>query len=131
MAWTVEEARYTLDQLIHRGRIRRTAVTKILAERKKEIENLRHRLADLESLGGAPGRGPKKAASRKRPGGRRKPRISARVRSQRRLQGKYMGYVRQLSGDQKRQVRKVKNEKGWRNAIRVAAGLAKAGGQKR
>ena len=130
MTWTAEEARYTLDQLIERRKIRHTAVTKILAERKKEIENLRRRLAELESLGGTGEKGRKKVIGRKRPARRRKARVSPRVRSLRRLQGKYMGYVRQLTAVQKEEVRKVRQEKGWREAIRVAAGLVKAGAKK-
>jgi hypothetical protein len=45
------------------------------------------------------------------------------IRSQRRLRGRCMAYVRRLSAAQKNQVRK---EKGWQAAIRMAAGMAKA-----
>ncbi len=36
-----------------------------------------------------------------------------------------MGYVRRLTAAQKADVRKVREEKGWRAAIRMATGLAK------
>ncbi len=134
MNWTAEEARYALDHLVLRRKIRPADVDKALRDRKKEIQRIRERLAELESLAGALGTGRRAATKRrrtKRPPMRRKLRLSARVRSQLRLQGKYMGYVRRLTAAQKSQVRKVKEEKGWREAIKMASALAKAGAQKR
>ena len=61
---------------------------------------------------------------------RRKPRIGARkplfakARASLKLQGRYMGYMRQLKPRQKAQVRKVKETKGVRAAIQKARDLA-------
>ncbi len=62
---------------------------------------------------------------------RRKPRVgsrrplSAKARASLKLQGRYMGYMRQLKPRQKVQVRKIKETKGVRAAITRARKLAK------
>jgi hypothetical protein len=83
-------------------------------------------LAELESLGGA-GRPRRTTSVKRRKAKRSKRKLSAQARSRLRLQGKYMGYVRRLTAAQKAQVRKVRQEKGWRPAIRMATKLAKRG----
>ena len=61
---------------------------------------------------------------------RRKPRartrrpLSAKARASLKLQGRYMGYMRQLKPRQKAQVRKIKETKGVRAAIVMARKLA-------
>ena len=57
---------------------------------------------------------------------RRRTRLSAKARASLVLQGRYMGYMRQLKPRQKGQVRKVKEAKGVRMAIARAKGLARA-----
>ncbi len=86
------------------------------------IRELRQRLAALKSARGT-GRVRRTASVKRRRAKRSRRKLSARARSQLRLQGKYMGYVRQLSAAQKSRVRRVRQEKGWRAAIRIAAGL--------
>ncbi len=60
---------------------------------------------------------------------RRKPRVasrrslSAKARASLKLQGRYMGYMRQLKPRQKAQVRKIKEAKGVRAAIHSAERL--------
>ena len=56
--------------------------------------------------------------------GRTRPRVSAKARASLVLQGRYMGYVRQLKPRQKAQVRKIKEAKGVRAAIAKARRLA-------
>ena len=55
---------------------------------------------------------------------RHRPRLSAKARASLVLQGRYMGYMRQLKPRQKAQVRKVKEAKGVRVAITRARELA-------
>ena len=61
---------------------------------------------------------------------RRKPRVasrkplSAKARASLKLQGRYMGYMRQLKPRQKAQVRRIKETKGVRAAIERARKLA-------
>jgi len=52
--------------------------------------------------------------------GRARPRLSAKSRAALVLQGRYMGYMRQLNLKQKMQVRKTKETKGVRVAIHKA-----------
>jgi hypothetical protein len=58
-------------------------------------------------------------------GPRRKLTITPKRRSQLKLQGQYMGYMRQLSPAQKKRVRAVKERSGHRAAIAVARSLRK------
>jgi hypothetical protein len=54
---------------------------------------------------------------------RRRPRLSAKARASLVLQGRYMGFMRQLKPRQKAQVRKIKEAKGVRAAIAKARSL--------
>jgi hypothetical protein len=56
--------------------------------------------------------------------GRSSPRLSAKARASLVLQGRYMGYMRQLKPRQKAQVRRIKEAKGVRAAIQMASKLA-------
>ncbi len=62
------------------------------------------------------------------PGGerKRKVRLSAKAHASMVLQGRYMGYMRQLKPRQKAQVRKIREVKGMRVAIAKAMVLARA-----
>jgi len=53
-------------------------------------------------------------------------RLSGKTRASLVLQGRYMGYMRQLKPGQKAQVRKIKEAKGVRAAIASARALANA-----
>jgi hypothetical protein len=53
------------------------------------------------------------------------PRLSAKARASLVLQGRYMGYMRQLKPRQKAQVRKIKEVKGVRAAITKAMSMAR------
>ncbi len=55
-----------------------------------------------------------------------KRRVSAKTRAARILQGRYMGYMRQLKPRQKAQVRKIRESKGVRAAIARARKMAHA-----
>lgn len=55
---------------------------------------------------------------------RRRPRLSAKARASLVLQGRYMGYMRQLKPRHKAQVRKIREAKGMKMAITRARELA-------
>jgi hypothetical protein len=55
--------------------------------------------------------------------GRSRSRLSRKARASLALQGRYMGYVRQLNPRQKAQVRKIRESKGMRAAIAKARRL--------
>ena len=56
---------------------------------------------------------------------RRRVHLTPARRAQLKLQGAYMGFMRQLGPRQKAQVKAVKEKKGYIAAIRMARGLAK------
>src|SRR5688500_6282400 len=122
---TPSESHYVLQALMSQGRIRLNQVRAVLNGRAKEIAALRRRLADLERMdgGGSPrsarGRGPARQARV-----RRRVALSPKVRALRRLQGKYMGYVRRLKPAEKARVRAVREKQGMQAAIRLASSLS-------
>jgi hypothetical protein len=116
---TPEQSRYVLETLLARRRIRAADVRKALRDRDREIRELQARLASLQSLALARGQ-----TRRGRPAARRSA-LSGRVRALRRLQGRYMGFVRRLRPAEKARVRRVRETKGIGPAIRLASTLAK------
>jgi hypothetical protein len=127
MKSTPAESRYVLQSLLSQlsqGRIRKNQVQAVLS-RAKEIADLRERLANLEGMGGGGSRrGGRRAGAPSRPKRKRRVAISPKVRALRRLQGKYMGYVRRLKPAEKARVRAVREKEGMQAAIRLAASLA-------
>jgi len=125
MRMTPAESHYVLQSLISRGKIRQNQVQSVLNGRSKEIAELRERLAHLEGIrGGGPRRGGRRASASPRATQRRRVAISPKVRALRRLQGKYMGYVRRLKPAEKARVRAVRENQGMQAAIRLAASLS-------
>lgn len=123
MRMTPAESQYVLQTLLSQGKIRQNQVNAVLGGRAKEIANLRERLAALEGIQGASRRtGRRKASAAARPA--RRITISPKVRALRRLQGKYMGYVRRLKAAEKARVREVREKQGMQAAIRLASSLA-------
>ena len=123
MRMTPAESHYVLQTLLAQRKVRQNQVTAVLGGRTKEIADLRERLAALEGIKGASrGKGRRKAAAR--PARRRNVTISPKVRALRRLQGKYMGYVRRLKPAEKARVREVREKQGMQASIRLASSLA-------
>lgn len=119
---TPAESHYVLQTLLSQGKIRQNQVTAVLGGRAKEIASLRERLAALEGIqGGSRVKVRRRTAARR---ARRTVTISPKVRALRRLQGKYMGYVRRLKPADKARVREVREKQGMQAAIRMASSLA-------
>src|SRR5881397_558416 len=72
----------------------------------------------LKSMASANGGGPV-------PGRRRRPRLSAKQRAALKLQGRYMGFIRQLRPKQKAEVRKIRESRGIHAAVQKAEQLAR------
>lgn len=119
---TPAESHYVLQTLIAQRKVRQSQIAAVLGGRTKEIASLRERLADLEGIEGGTRRTGRRQAVR--PRGRRNVTISPKVRALRRLQGKYMGYVRRLKPAEKARVREVREKQGMQAAIRLASSLA-------
>jgi hypothetical protein len=131
---TPDQAHYVLTTLVAQRKLRQTQIDQALRNRDSEIRSLRERLASLEGMSGGAssssrrrgGRGRGAAsgssASATRPVRRRK--MSPKVRALRRLQGKYMGFVRGLKPAEKARVRAVREKQGLGAAIQLASSLA-------
>ena len=122
MKLTPDESHYVLQTLISQRKIRQSQIAAVLGGRTKEIASLRERLATLEGIQGASRRTERRSEAR--PARRRNVTISPKVRALRRLQGKYMGYVRRLKPAEKARVREVREKQGMQAAIRLASSLA-------
>lgn len=119
MKMSAEQAQYVLDTLVAQGRVRWTQVEKVLKGRLEEIRKLRERLTSLEKLVRQAAARPRRRRTRKV--ARR--RMSRKTRALRRLQGKYMGHVRNLKVAEKARVKAVRKKQGIGAAIKLAASL--------
>ena len=126
MQMTPAESQYVLRRLLAQGRIREVQVRAVLNGRSREIAELREQLATLEGMDGSNRRGARRASAGGPVARRRHVAISPKVRALRRLQGKYMGYVRRLKPAEKARVRAVREKQGMQAAIRLAASLSKS-----
>lgn len=123
MRMTPAESHYVLQTLLAQRKVRESQVAAVLGGRTKEIADLRERLATLEGIqSGSRRRGRPPATARA--ARRRNVTISPKVRALRRLQGKYMGYVRRLKPAEKARVREVREKQGIQAAIRLASSLS-------
>lgn len=124
------QSHYVLQALLAQRTVGARHIKQILRGRQKEIAALRERLATLEELGGrsvaGTGRRTTKATRGVAAKAPVKHRLSPRVRSLRRQQGRYMGLVRRLPEAQKASVRTVREKKGLPAAIRVALSLGRS-----
>jgi len=106
-------------------------IFKTVDDLKKGINELQSQLAGLQRAFGRAarrevGRGSRKTKSVVRKAvSRARKASSARVKGMRKLQGKYMGMVRNLNQVQKAQVKKIKQSKGYKAAFDLAARLKK------
>lgn len=123
MNLTPEQSQYVLATLVRQGKVRNSQIESALKGRAQEIRDLRERLASLEAMSdsGRGARGARRAPARRRPTRRR---MSPRVRALRKLQGKYMGYVRRLKPADKARVRAIREKQGMEAAIRLASSIA-------
>jgi hypothetical protein len=120
MKISAEQAQYVLDTLLKQGRVRWKQIQKVLRGRLEEIRSLRERLTSLEKL--VARAAPARRGRRVRKVVRRK-KMSSKTRALRRLQGKYMGHVRNLKAAEKARVKAVREKQGIGPAIKLAASL--------
>ena len=102
-------------------RLRRSISSELLTLRQtlkafdRSLRRFAPMLSAAVSMNGAP-----------KENGRSRPRLSSKARASLVLQGRYMGFMRQLKPTQKAQVRKIRVAKGVRAAIGRAMQLAKS-----
>jgi hypothetical protein len=127
MKFSPSQAHYALNVLMSQGKLKVAHIRKALKNREQEIRSLRERLAALEQF--SPGssarasRRPGRPARTARKTRVRRIKMSPRVRALRKLQGKYMGYVRRLKPAEKARVRAMREKQGMEAAIRLARSL--------
>jgi hypothetical protein len=114
---SAKQAKEVLETLVAQGRLRWAQIEKVLRG-QKEIERLKARLASLEKYVSGTMRSGRRRGVRR--AGRK---LSPKTRALRRLQGKYMGYVRNLKPAEKARVKAVREKQGMQAAIRLAASL--------
>jgi len=98
---------------------------------RRSLRSIERAFADIESTLKSLAKRVKHAersAGRRRGGGAAGPRravtLTPKRRAQLKLQGAYMGYMRQLKPAQKARVKSVKERRGFEAAIRLAKSLA-------
>ena len=103
---------------------RRTTLKKSLRAIERAFADIERSLAHLTKRARNAARDAAKPISRKITG-RRSLRITPRRRAQLKLQGAYMGFMRQLKPAQKKRVKAVKEKRGFEAAIGVAKTLTR------
>ena len=102
---------------------RRTTLKKSLHAIERAFADIERQFAALSRRVGLAERGAVRRASRSKG---RKLRITPKRRAQLKLQGAYMGLMRQLKPAQKLRVKAVKEKRGFEAAITVAKTIAKS-----
>lgn len=99
---------------------------------RKGINDLQSQLAGLQKTFGravrreVQGRSSKTRSAVRKAVSRVRKTSSAQVKAMQKLQGRYMGLVRNLSEAQKAQVKKLKQSKGYKAAFELAARMRKS-----
>jgi hypothetical protein len=126
LAISAEQARLALSVLIHEGKLAARDVRSALARRERLIREIRARLHAL-GVGGMEMAGSVRKEAVTRFQGKRKTRrkLSSATRAKYRLQGAYMGFVRNLPKAAKAQVRAIREKSGVRSAIAAARKMAR------
>lgn len=124
---TPGQANYVLQRLVGDRRISQGELNRYVAEMHREIADLEQRLQSLRDAAGSaahrrPGRPARTAAAPALPGGRRTRRRKARLTPEqaasRKLQGRYLGLIRQIPAGRRPQYQKIAKEKGREAAIK-------------
>lgn len=123
--WNIlaNDAKTILQDLIRQGRISAAEIGRYL-----EIRKLEERLQALRSGRGGARRGRRPGAQRAAGAGgrpRRRSKITAQQLASRKLQGRYLGLIRQIPASQRARYTKVAKDKGREAAIKEMQGALK------
>lgn len=120
--FTAGEALYVVQRLIRDRRIKESEAARIADEMPGEIAELERRLAELRSADGSRGTSSPTRRGRQARGGaprkRRSGPVSPETIASRRLQGEYMGLLRQFSGRARARMKAIAKEGGREAAIK-------------
>lgn len=110
MSFTPAQALYLIDRLVRERRITQSTVRAMAAEMDGEVRELEQRLAALRGLSPEP-----RSQSRRR---RSSKPMSPETMASRRIQGQYLGLIRQVPATKRGQFKKIAREQGREAAIR-------------
>lgn len=128
---TPGQANYVLQRLVSDRRISQGELNRYISDMHREIVDLEHRLQSLRDAAGArrPGRPPRAAGDPTAPAParrRRKSKLTPEQAASRKLQGRYLGLIRQIAASKRGQYQKIAKERGREVAIKeMAAALGK------
>ena len=133
MDLTPGQATYVLDRMIADRRVSAGEVSRYVGDMQREISDLESRLQSLRAAAGAStpsaspvrrrrGRRPAAAtatpAAAGRPRRRRRAAVTAEQLASRKLQGRYLGLIRQIPASKRAQYQRIAKEKGREAAIK-------------
>ena len=125
------ELRYAIQQLIAENKVTAARVVGLAKQRSKRITELQGLLAGLRvglaerRAGRGPGRPPGRASGKVARRRKRKFTMTPKARAARKLQGRYLGMLRKLTGSLRTRVKAVAKKKGVASALKIAAKLVK------
>ena len=114
------QATYVLERMIADRRVSAKDVSRYVSEMQREIDELENRLERLRQATG----GAAPAARRGRPAGAakaqrgRRRRVTAEQEASRKLQGRYLGLIRQIPASRRGPFQRTAKEKGREAAIK-------------
>ena len=125
---TPGELRYILDKALAERRLTDAVITSYLADLNNEISGIERRLAALRAAGGttrpdrssAPKRGRRtapRAQTTPAPPAKRRPRATAKNTTSQKLQGQYIGFLRQLPLKERPKYQEIARTQGREQAI--------------
>lgn len=127
------QASFVIDRLVSERRISAGEINRYVSEMHREIADLEQKLASLkQAVGGAARRGRPAGAAAKpegaapaRRGRRRKAPITPEQLASRKLQGRYLGLIRQIPAAKRAPFQRTAREKGREAAIKEMAAVLK------
>ncbi len=118
------QASYVIDRLVSERRISAGEINRYVSEMHREIADLEQKLASLRQAigtGARPGRpaaAPRAAAAPAKRGRKRRAPITPEQLASRKLQGRYLGLIRQIPANKRAPFQKTAKEKGREAAIK-------------
>ncbi|HEU4521110.1 MAG TPA: hypothetical protein VFT12_03845 [Thermoanaerobaculia bacterium] len=117
------QAAYVLERMVADRRISARDVSRYVSEMQREISELENRLMSLRqassssSTASSRGRG-SRAAAKAGATPRRRSRVSAEQAASRKIQGRYLGLIRQIPASRRAHFQKVAKDRGREAAIK-------------
>ena len=117
------QASYVLERMVADRRVSAGEINRYVSEMQREIDHLQARLESLRQASGGSRPSRSEPVPRR---GRRSARITPEQRASRKLQGRYLGLIRQIPASRRASFQKTARERGREAAIKeLTAALAK------